>query len=121
MSLYGALSIGVAGLDAASAALSVSSSNIANVNTVGYKQATASFATYLNSSLGSNSNASAGVTAVIGQDVTQNGLAEPDLFAHRSLDLRQRLLRRHPHRQRHGTAGIYPGRQFHRQTPTAIW
>ena len=76
MSFYGALSIGVAGLDAASAALSVSSSNIANVNTIGYKQATASFATYLDSSLGSNSNASAGVTAVVGQAVTQNGLAE---------------------------------------------
>lgn len=75
MSLYGALSIGVAGLDAASAALSVSSSNIANVNTIGYKQATANFATYLDASLGSQSNASAGVTAVIGQDVTKNGLA----------------------------------------------
>ena len=47
MSLYGALSIGVAGLDADSAALSVSSSNIANVNTIGYKQATASFSTFL--------------------------------------------------------------------------
>ncbi len=76
MSLYGALSIGVAGLDAASASLSVSSSNIANVNTIGYKQATANFSTYLDSSLGANSDASAGVTAVIGQDVTQNGLAE---------------------------------------------
>ena len=111
----------MAGLDAASAALSVSSSNIANVNTIGYKQATASFATYLNSSLGSNSNASAGVTAVIGQDVTQNGLARIHLFAHRSLDLGRRLLHRQPHRQRHGIAGIYPGRQFHRRTPRAIW
>ena len=37
MSLYGALQIGVAGLDANSTALSVTSSNIANVNTVGYK------------------------------------------------------------------------------------
>jgi flagellar hook protein FlgE len=76
MSLYGALSIGVAGLDAASAALSVSSSNIANVNTIGYKRATASFATYLDASLGSQSNGAAGVTSVIGQDVTANGLAE---------------------------------------------
>jgi flagellar hook protein FlgE len=76
MSLYGALSIGVAGLDAASSALSVTSSNIANVNTIGYKQATANFSTYLDASLGSNSNASAGVTAVIGQNVTQNGLSE---------------------------------------------
>ena len=37
MSLYGALMIGVSGLDANSQALSISSSNIANVNTVGYK------------------------------------------------------------------------------------
>ena len=76
MSLYGALSIGVAGLDAASQGLSVTSSNIANVNTIGYKNATANFATYLDASLGANSSASAGVTAVIGQDVTKNGLAE---------------------------------------------
>ena len=39
MSLYGALNIGVAGLDANSQALSATSSNIANVNTVGYKDA----------------------------------------------------------------------------------
>ena len=76
MSLYGALSIGVAGLDAASAALSVSSSNIANVNTIGYKQATSNFSTYLDASIGSNGNASAGVRAVIGQNVTASGLAE---------------------------------------------
>ena len=63
MSLYGALNIGVAGLNADSQALSVTSSNIANVNTVGYKDATASFSTFLNSSLGASSNASAGVTA----------------------------------------------------------
>ncbi len=48
MSLYGALNIGVAGLDANSAALSATSSNIANVNTVGYKDETANFATFLN-------------------------------------------------------------------------
>ena len=43
MSLYGALSIGVAGLDANSTALSAASSNIANVNTVGYKGAGVTF------------------------------------------------------------------------------
>jgi flagellar hook protein FlgE len=37
MSLFGSLNIGVAGLAANSAALSATSSNIANVNTVGYK------------------------------------------------------------------------------------
>jgi flagellar hook protein FlgE len=75
MSLYGALNIGVAGLTAASQALSVTSSNIANVNTVGYKEATASFSTYLDSSLGTAAAASAGVTTVTGQNVSQAGLA----------------------------------------------
>ena len=74
MSLFGSLNIGVAGLAANSAALSATSSNIANVNTVGYKQATTNFSTFLNSSGFSSNNASAGVTAVIGQDVTSQVL-----------------------------------------------
>ncbi|MCP5411606.1 MAG: flagellar hook protein FlgE [Alphaproteobacteria bacterium] len=73
MSLFGSLNIGVAGLAANSAALSATSSNIANVNTVGYKEATSNFSTFLNSS-GLGTTASAGVTAVIGQDVTTQGL-----------------------------------------------
>ena len=76
MSLYGAMDIGVAGLTAASAALSATSSNIANVNTIGYKNATAEFSTYLEGTLGANNNASAGVKAVVGQDVTAQGLAQ---------------------------------------------
>jgi flagellar hook protein FlgE len=74
MSLYGALNIGVAGLNANSQALSATSSNIANVNTVGYKDATASFSSFLNSNGGGGANSSAGVAAVIGQDVTTQGL-----------------------------------------------
>jgi flagellar hook protein FlgE len=73
MSLYGALSIGVAGLAANSAALSATSSNIANVNTVGYKTQSATFETFLNTS-GLVGNASAGVSAVIRQDVATQGL-----------------------------------------------
>src|ERR1700753_347634 len=73
MSLYGALNIGVSGLSANSAALSATSSNIANVNTVGYKNETANFATFLNSPGASNVSAG-GVTAMIGQDVTTQGL-----------------------------------------------
>ena len=73
MSLYGALNIGVLGLAANSAALSATSSNIANVNTVGYKEQNANFETFLNTS-GLVGNASAGVTAVISQDVTTQGL-----------------------------------------------
>ena len=54
MSLYGAMMIGVAGLDANSQALSVASSNIANVNTVGYKTATSNFSTLLASAAGAS-------------------------------------------------------------------
>lgn len=73
MSLYGALNIGVAGLAANSRALSATSSNIANVNTVGYKNATANFSTFLNAA-GTAGGASAGVTSFIGQRVTEQGL-----------------------------------------------
>jgi flagellar hook protein FlgE len=72
MSLYGALNIGVAGLAANSAALSATSSNIANVNTVGYKTQNASFQTFLNAP--GLSGSSAGVSAVISQDVSTQGL-----------------------------------------------
>ncbi len=73
MSLYGALNIGVAGLAANAQALSATSANIANVNTVGYKNQTASFQTFLNVQ-GSVGNSGAGVSSVIGQDVTTQGL-----------------------------------------------
>jgi flagellar hook protein FlgE len=73
MSLFGSLNIGVAGLAANSAALSATSANIANVNTVGYKQATTNFSTFLNST-GLGGGGQAGVTAIIGQDVTTQGL-----------------------------------------------
>jgi len=74
MSLYGAMNIGVAGLAANSAALSVTSSNIANVNTVGYKNATASFMTFLNAANGIGNSASAGVAMRAGQNVAMQGL-----------------------------------------------
>jgi flagellar hook protein FlgE len=73
MSLYGALTIGVAGLSANSVALSATSSNIANVNTVGYKNQTVNFETFVNIP-GLAGNSSAGVSASIGQDVTTQGL-----------------------------------------------
>jgi flagellar hook protein FlgE len=76
MSLYGSMAIGVAGLAANSQALSATSSNIANVNTVGYKQATASFTTFLNATSGVGDNSSAGVAVRIGQDITTQGLPQ---------------------------------------------
>ncbi|HKB95196.1 MAG TPA: flagellar hook protein FlgE [Rhizomicrobium sp.] len=73
MSLYGALTIGVAGLAANSMALGATASNIANVNTVGYKNQTINFATFLNIP-GLAGNSSAGVSAKVSQDVTTQGL-----------------------------------------------
>jgi flagellar hook protein FlgE len=73
MSLYGALQIGVAGLSANSAALSVASSNIANVNTVGYKAGTSNFSTLLASSAGAGQIEDAGVVASESQNITAQG------------------------------------------------
>jgi flagellar hook protein FlgE len=74
MSLYGALSIGVAGLQAYAQALSATSSNIANVNTVGYKEAKANFSTFLNAESGIGNNSSAGVVSSVTQDISTQGL-----------------------------------------------
>src|SRR6266481_2908757 len=73
MSLFGALIIGVAGLDANSRALNVASSNIANVNTVGYKASDNAFSTLLASSGGSVADSASGVIANRIQHVTQQG------------------------------------------------
>jgi len=74
MSLYGALMTGVSGLDANSKALSIASSNIANVNTVGYKTSDSAFSTLLASSMAGGDSSSAGVVANQVQDVSQQGL-----------------------------------------------
>jgi flagellar hook protein FlgE len=72
MSLFGALNTGVAGLDANSQALSIASSNIANVNTTGYKTTEANFSTLLASALGDDGDE--GVVANATQNVTTQGL-----------------------------------------------
>jgi flagellar hook protein FlgE len=73
MSLYGALLTGVAGLTAQSEALSVSSANIANVDTIGYKASQTQFATVLASTIAGGA-AEAGVSASPTQNVTQAGI-----------------------------------------------
>ena len=73
MSLYGALMIGVSGLNANSQALSIASSKIANVNTVGYKAANANFSTLLASAMGSGDVSNSAVTASASQNVTVQG------------------------------------------------
>jgi len=73
MSLYGAMMIGVSALDANSRALSISSSNIANVNTVGYKASGSAFSTFLASAVGSGDVTDAGVIANQAQHITTQG------------------------------------------------
>ena len=74
MSLYGALITGVSGLTAQSQALSVASSNIANVNTVGYKGDATQFSTILASVAGGGDSANSGVLADTEQNITTQGL-----------------------------------------------
>jgi flagellar hook protein FlgE len=73
MSLYGAIAIGVSGLDANSTALSTTASNIANLNTVGYKTDDSEFASLVDNS-GSTNSDDAGVEVDTQQNVSQQGL-----------------------------------------------
>jgi flagellar hook protein FlgE len=74
MSLYGALLTGVSGLDANSRALAITSSNIANVNTVGYKTSIANFSTFLASTGSAETVSPSSVQAHASQLLTQQGL-----------------------------------------------
>jgi flagellar hook protein FlgE len=76
MSLYGALFTGISGLNANSAALSATSNNIANVNTVGYKSDQAQFSSILTSVATPNSFAAGGVQATRQQNIDQQGLIQ---------------------------------------------
>jgi flagellar hook protein FlgE len=72
MSLYGALYTGVSGLAANSRAMATTSTNIANVNTVGFKTTKTEFSTLLATS-GLSNFSSGGVKAVAIPEVTQQG------------------------------------------------
>src|SRR5215469_7933188 len=74
MSLYGAMMLGIDGLDANSEALSIYSSNIANVNTIGYKDVAANFSTMLTQMFGGIDEAGVSTTAV--QNNTEQGLLQ---------------------------------------------
>ena len=73
MSLYGALYTGVAGLAANSRAMATTATNIANVNTVGYKSTKNEFSTLLASSASPGSSVNGGVKAIALSQVTQQG------------------------------------------------
>ena len=73
MSLYDALLIGVSGLNAQSRAMSIFSSNIANVNTVGYKGSASAFQTMLGAANGGAAGLSEGVMASAQANIAQQG------------------------------------------------
>jgi flagellar hook protein FlgE len=74
MSLYGALFGGVSGLNAQGSKIAIVSDNIANVNTVGYKESEALFETLVINSGSSVSYQTGGVTANSRMNVDQQGL-----------------------------------------------
>lgn len=71
MSLYGALFTGVAGLNANSRALSITSTNIANVNTTGYKSSKTEFQTLIATNTEAGAFSTGGVTQ---ESIRQIGL-----------------------------------------------
>ncbi|MDX2095105.1 MAG: flagellar hook-basal body complex protein [Alphaproteobacteria bacterium] len=76
MSLYGALFGGVSGLAAQSSKIGTISDNIANVNTVGYKQATATFSSLVVNSSSAVSFQTGGVRAGTRLDIDKQGLLQ---------------------------------------------
>ena len=76
MSLYGALSSGVSGLNSQGTKISTISDNISNVNTVGYKGTDSGFSTLVTSSATDTSFSSGGVISAVRQDVDQQGLIQ---------------------------------------------
>lgn len=76
MSLYGALFGGVSGLRAQSSKIGVISDNIANVNTIGYKQGTATFQTLVVNSNSAGSYQTGGVRGGTVLNVSKQGLLQ---------------------------------------------
>jgi flagellar hook protein FlgE len=76
MSLYGALFTGVSSLAANSRALGVSSNNIANVNTVGYKASIAQFETLMARDTPAGQFSTGGVKTEVQQRITNQGLIQ---------------------------------------------
>jgi flagellar hook protein FlgE len=73
VSIYGALFTGVSGLNANSRALSSTSTNIANVNTIGFKTTESQFSTLLAENVAIDQFSSGGVKAVAVQQISRQG------------------------------------------------
>jgi flagellar hook protein FlgE len=73
MSIYTALYSGLSGLQAESGSLSVIGNNLANSNTVGFKESEAVFDNVLGSAIGANGNVGGGVAMVGTQQIFAEG------------------------------------------------
>lgn len=81
MSLFASLASGVSGLGAYSSALGMISDNIANLNTVGYKETRASFSTLVTESSSSASYSPGGVKALPQSLISRQGLLQSSTSA----------------------------------------
>lgn len=74
MSILGALQAGVSGLSSQSSAMGAVADNIANMNTVGYKDNNVSFSTLVTKQISSNKYSSGGVQPHASQNISSQGL-----------------------------------------------
>lgn len=74
MSILGALQAGVSGLSAQSSAMGAVADNIANMNTIGYKDNNVSFSTLVTKQISSNKYSSGGVQPHASQNISSQGL-----------------------------------------------
>ncbi|MBQ9235815.1 MAG: flagellar hook-basal body complex protein [Alphaproteobacteria bacterium] len=74
MSILGALQAGVSGLSAQSSAMGAVADNIANMNTIGYKNNNVSFSTLVTKQISSNKYSSGGVQPHSSQNISAQGL-----------------------------------------------
>ncbi len=74
MSILGALQAGVSGLSAQSSAMGAVSDNIANMNTIGYKNNNVSFSTLVTQQVSSSKYSSGGVQSHSSQNISAQGL-----------------------------------------------
>lgn len=81
MSLFASLASGVSGLGAYSSALGMISDNIANLNTVGYKETRANFSTLVTESSSSSSYSPGGVQALPQSLISRQGLLQSSTSA----------------------------------------
>lgn len=74
MSILGALQAGVSGLSSQSSAMGAVADNIANMNTVGYKDNNVSFSTLVTKQISSNKYSAGGVQPHASQNISSQGL-----------------------------------------------